>query len=168
MTKRRRLQVLGCIFLAYLAAGADDKPAPGMLRIGDGTGKVVPLSMKEWLKLPRKKVEVKGSAYEGVLLAEVLRFAGVSFEKHPRGRAASCVLVEGGDGYRVVLALAEVDPKVADRTVLLADRLDGKPLADKAGPYRLVVPGDKLPVRWVKQVVRIDLHSHDETASKKK
>src|SRR5439155_525033 len=77
--------------------------------------------------------------YEGVLLAEVLRFGGVPFGKHPRGeRTAEFVLVEAVDGYRTVLALAEVDPALTDHVVLLADRLDGKPLTESSGPYRLV------------------------------
>jgi DMSO/TMAO reductase YedYZ molybdopterin-dependent catalytic subunit len=98
----------------------------------------------------------------------VLRFAGVSFAEHPRGRAASYILVEGGDGYRAVLALAEVDPKVSDKAVLLADRLDGKPLPEGAGPFRLVVPGDKVPSRWVKQVVRVGVHRHPDAEPAKK
>ncbi len=159
----RRLPVLSVVLamgLATLAAGAGEEPAAGTLQVADETGKFTSLPPKEWAKLPRQKVEVKGkgdepAAYEGVPLAEVLRFAGVSFDKHPRDRSASCVLVEASDGYRAVLALAEVDPKVSDRKVLLADRLDGKPLPNGAGPYRLVVPGDKVPSRWVKQVVRI-------------
>jgi DMSO/TMAO reductase YedYZ molybdopterin-dependent catalytic subunit len=182
ITKHRRLQGLGLIFLtgmtclAPLAKAGEDEPAarPGLLQVSDGAGKLILLSAKDWAKLPRSKVEVKGkddatARYEGVSLAEVLRLAGVSFEDHPRGRAAAYVLVEGSDGYRAVLALAEVDPKVADRLVLLADRLDGKPLADKTGPYRLVVTGDKVPVRWVKQVSRIGLrHPADDVANKKK
>jgi DMSO/TMAO reductase YedYZ molybdopterin-dependent catalytic subunit len=142
--------------------------------VSDRAGKLVPLSAQEWAKLPRSKVEVKGkddvtARYEGVSLAEVLRVAGVSFDEHPRGRAAAYVVVEGSDGYRAVLALAEVDPKLTDRVVLLADRLDGKPLPDRAGPYRLVVPGDKLPVRWVRQVIRVGVrHPSDDDGPKRK
>jgi DMSO/TMAO reductase YedYZ molybdopterin-dependent catalytic subunit len=149
-----------------LAAGED--PAPGTLQVGDEAGKAAALSAKEWAKLPREKVEVKGLTYEGVSLAEVLRFAGVSFENHPRDRAASYVLVEGGDGYRAVLALAEVDPKVTDRAVLLADRLNGKPLPAGAGPFRLIVPADKVPSRWVKQVTRVGVYRHPDAEAGKK
>jgi hypothetical protein len=152
----------GLTSLATLAGANEEKTdaAPGTLQVSDAAGKVVSLSAKEWAKLPRVKVEVKGKddtmvSYEGVSLAEVLRQAGVSFDEHPRDRVASYILVEGSDGYRAVLALAEVDPKLTDRTVLLADRLDGKPLAEKAGPYRLVVASDKLPSRWVRQVIRV-------------
>jgi hypothetical protein len=127
MAGQLRFQILGCILVASLASGADDRSASAPLEVNIGTGKRVGLSAKEWAKLPRKKVDVKGKGvYEGVDVAEVLRFAGASFEKHPRERAAAYVLVEGSDGYRAVLALAEVDPKVTDKTVLLADRLDGK------------------------------------------
>jgi DMSO/TMAO reductase YedYZ molybdopterin-dependent catalytic subunit len=166
-----RLSVLCLALAAGLAcppAGAGDDPAPGTLQVGDETGKVTALPAKEWAKLSREKVEVKGASYEGVSLAEVLRFGSVSFEKHPRDRAASYVLVQGGDGYRAVLALAEVDPKVADKVVILADRLDGKPLPAGAGPYRLVVPGDKIPSRWVKQVVRVGVYRHPEADAGKK
>ena len=166
----QRLVVL-CLVLVGLPAVADEAPAPAALQVADETGRVTSLPAKEWAKLPRQKAEVKGkggTAYEGVSLAEVLRFAGVSFDKHPRGRAASYVLVEGGDGYRAVLALAEVDPKVSDRTVLLADRLDGKPLPAGAGPFRLVVPGDKIPSRWVKQVVRIGVYRPPDAEAGKK
>jgi DMSO/TMAO reductase YedYZ molybdopterin-dependent catalytic subunit len=141
--------------------------------VSNGVGKPVLLSAKAWAKLPRSKLEVRGKdeatvRYEGVSLADVLRSAGVSFDDHPRERAAGYVVVEGSDGYRAVLALCEVDPKVADRTVILADRLDGKPLTDKSGPYRLVVAGDRIPVRWVKQVSRVALQIPTGTEENKK
>jgi hypothetical protein len=172
----RRLPVLSLVLamgLASLPAGAGEEPAAETLQVGDETGKLTSLPDKEWAKLPRRKVEIKGkdgepATYEGVALTEVLRFAGVSFDKHPRDRAASYVLVEAGDGYRAVLALAEVDPKVSDRMVLLADRLDGKPLPGGAGPYRLIVPGDKVPSRWVKQVVRVGVYRHPDAEGRKK
>ncbi len=62
------------------------------------------------------------------------------------------LLVEATDGYKVVFALAEVDPAFATREILLADKRDGKPLEAKEGPLRIVAPGDKRPARWVRQV----------------
>jgi hypothetical protein len=38
------------------------------------------------------------------------------------------VVVEGIDGYRAVCALAELDPELTDRVILLADTKDGQPL----------------------------------------
>jgi hypothetical protein len=55
--------------------------------------------------------------------------------------------------YRVVFALAELDPGYTDRVILLADRADGQPLDSKTGPFRIVVPGEKRMARWVRQVI---------------
>ena len=39
--------------------------------------------------------------------------------------------------------------------MLLADALDGKPLGGEQGPWRLVVPDDKRPARWARQVKKV-------------
>lgn len=143
----------------------EPKAATPSLVVGNAEGKRRPCPPKAWQALPRRTVEIKetgGKAvrYEGVLLAEVLRFGGVPFGKHPRGeRTAAFVLVEAADGYRTVLALAEVYPALTDHVVLLADRRDGQLLTESSGPYRLIVPQDKLHSRWVKRVVRVTVHA---------
>jgi DMSO/TMAO reductase YedYZ molybdopterin-dependent catalytic subunit len=139
------------------------------LVVGNEEGKLTTLSQREWKKLARHKVEVKGRdgtmvRYEGIRLADVLRLAGVPFDGHLRGRrVANYVLIEAADGYRAVFALAEVDPGVAEKTILLADRQGGKPLPESVGPYRLIVPGDKIHSRWVRQVVRITVQHPPES-----
>ena len=45
-------------------------------------------------------------------------------------------------------------PDVHDGTVLVADSLDGKPLADD-GPLKLIATGEKRPARWVRNLVSI-------------
>ena len=67
-------------------------------------------------------------------------------------RLASCLLVEAADGYRVVMALPEVDPSFTDKQILLVDEREGKPLGDKEGPFRIVIPDEKRMARWVRQV----------------
>ena len=62
------------------------------------------------------------------------------------------LLIEASDGYKVVFALAEIDPGFATREILLADKRDGKPLDEKQGPFRIVAPGDKRPPRWIRQI----------------
>jgi hypothetical protein len=69
------------------------------------------------------------------------------------------VLTEAADGYRAVFALAEIDPSTTAQVILVADRKDGKPLATADGPYRLIVPKDKIHSRWVKQVTKITVQS---------
>jgi hypothetical protein len=65
------------------------------------------------------------------------------------------LVVEAADGYRVVLALADLDPTLGGRRILLADRMDGKPLPPDEAPWRLIIVGDQRPSRSARQVVTI-------------
>ena len=96
--------------------------------------------------------------YGGVALFDVLRAAGAPLGDALRGpNLALYVRITAADGYRVVYALAELDPKFRDDGVLLVDTRDGKPLDAVEGPFRLVAPVEKRPGRWVRQVTRIDV-----------
>jgi hypothetical protein len=55
------------------------------------------------------------------------------------------VIAEAEDGYRVVFSLAELDSGILESEVLVADTMDGAPLAGKLGPLRLVAPHEKRP-----------------------
>ncbi|MBV9488575.1 MAG: molybdopterin-dependent oxidoreductase [Verrucomicrobia bacterium] len=129
-----------------------------------GVGGQVPnpgeLTASHWARLPRTEARVttrqgQPVTYGGVSLCDVLRAAGVMLGEvgmPSREAVASYVVVEGADGYRAVFALAELDPAQTDRVILLADRKDGEPLPAPEGPLRVVVPGEKRPARWVRQV----------------
>ena len=53
----------------------------------------------------------KKSLFEGVLVAEILKSAGMKFGRELRGKKlADYLLVETADGYRVVFALPELEP----------------------------------------------------------
>jgi hypothetical protein len=94
--------------------------------------------------------------FAGVSMAEVLRLVGAPQGDSLRGPAlATYVIIEGADGYRALFALAEFDAGFTDRIALLADRKDGAALTAKDGPFQLIVPGEKRPARWVRQVRRI-------------
>jgi len=98
--------------------------------------------------LPHIKVATSVSGtpttFEGVSVKAVLEKAGVGFGETLKGkRLASCLLVEAADGYRVVIALPELDPAFNDKQIVLAFLKDGKPLDDKEGPYRIVIPDEK-------------------------
>lgn len=98
------------------------------------------------------------SDYQGVRLIDVLQLAGVEVGPKLRGRRmAEAVVVEARDGYRVVFALAELDSAFTDKQVLLVDRKDGAPLDAEAGPWRIVIPDEKRPARWIRQVTRISV-----------
>lgn len=91
--------------------------------------------------------------FRGVPLTALLEKAGVALGEHLRGKElAAYVLAAAEDGYRVLFSIAECDPKLSGTEVLVADAADGKPIDEKSGPLRLVVPGDHRPARWVRQV----------------
>jgi hypothetical protein len=112
--------------------------------------------------MPRKKLTVvnphdkKTEAYEGVLLEELLRKAGVPQGESLRGASmATYVLAEASDRYKVVFSLAELDSGILDSEVIVADTMDGAPLGAKQGPFRIVAPHEKRPARWVRMLKSI-------------
>jgi len=64
-------------------------------------------------------------------------------------RLAFAAMVRAHDGYTVAFSLGELTPEIGGREVWLAVEVDGKPLAGKEGPVRLLVPGDTKPARWI-------------------
>jgi len=121
------------------------------------------LSRADLEALPHVKVTASehGSApvtFEGVTLKSVLEKAGVTFGESMKGkRLTNCLLVEAADGYRVVIALPELDPAFTDKQIVLALLRDGKPLGEKEGPYRIVIPDEKRMARWVRQVTMLKI-----------
>jgi hypothetical protein len=96
--------------------------------------------------------------YSGVPLIELLKQVGAPTGRDVHGKALSeYVVATGSDGYKAVLALAEVEPDFHPGDVLVADTMDGKPMDAKTGPFRLVVSDDKRPARSVRNLVSIEL-----------
>jgi hypothetical protein len=96
--------------------------------------------------------------YSGVPLIDLLAKQGVPHGHDLRGKAlAEYIVATGSDGYKALLALAEVDPEFHPGEVLVTDQLDGKPLDAKIGPFRLVVTEDKRPARSVHSLVSIEV-----------
>ena len=94
-------------------------------------------------------------AYTGVPLIELLTRLGVPGKPH--GKDLRLYLVaEGSDGYKAVYSVAEVNPDVHDATVIVADTLDRKPLAE-SGPLELVATGEKRPACWVRNLVAVQV-----------
>jgi DMSO/TMAO reductase YedYZ molybdopterin-dependent catalytic subunit len=67
------------------------------------------------------------------------------------------VMVTGADGYQVDLGWGELDPEFGAAPIMLAYLQDGKPMGDKQGMARLVVPGDKRGGRYVSTVKSIEI-----------
>ena len=155
---KRRIFLSGLIGLLLSAALAQCQ----QLTIETEAGKQTVFSRSDIESFPHVKVTAHESdkpvVFEGVALKAVLEKAGVEFGHSMRGkRLASCLLVEAADGYRVVIALPELDPDFMDKQFVLAYLEDGKPLEAKAGPYRIVIPDEKRMARWVKQVTKLKI-----------
>ncbi len=170
MSLRRAGWLLGltlCVSHAASAAEAHKHAEPvantsTTVAIGGEVATPLVLDTAKLAKMPRKTVKASAHGvegeYGGVPLVEVLRAAGAPVGDTLRGKnLALYVRVSAADGYRVVYALAELDPKFRDDGVLLVDTKDGKPLDATEGPFRLVAPVEKRPGRWARQVTRIDV-----------
>jgi DMSO/TMAO reductase YedYZ molybdopterin-dependent catalytic subunit len=104
----------------------------------------------------RKDRDGKEHIYSGVILSDILTKAGVTLGADLRGEnLAKYLLVEASDGYQVVFGLAELDKGFTDRAIILADKIDGQPLAPADGPFRIIVQDEKKPARCVKQVTAL-------------
>lgn len=123
-------------------------------------GKVAQVS---FAGLERRSVATADAAgikttHEGVALRDVLMRAGVPMGDQLRGKAlARVVVASAADGYQVVYALAELDTAFNDHTVIIANTRNGQPLLADAGPLQIIVPQDKRPARWIKQVTRLEV-----------
>ena len=96
--------------------------------------------------------------YEGVLVGEILKRAGAPLGRDMTGQAvASYVLASAKDGYQVVFSLPELDPAFTANDIIVADTLDGKPLFDYQGPFRIVAPHDKRGARSIRMLQRLEL-----------
>jgi hypothetical protein len=122
------------------------------------------LSPSQFKTLPHITVTFHNShtnadeTYSGVRVADLLTPLGAPLGSELHGVALTSYLVAtGADGYEAVLALAEVDPGFHPGEVIVADAMNGKPLDEHAGPFKLVVTEDKRPARSVRNLVSLDL-----------
>ena len=94
--------------------------------------------------------------YSGIELHDLLVASGVAQGKELRGKhVAEYAVIVARDGYRAVFSLPEFDPTFAQRRIFLAWKKDGRPLPDAEGPLRMIIPDEKHPTRWVRQVTSI-------------
>jgi hypothetical protein len=150
---RRTLFLIG-----VLALPMDANAQAPLTVIVDGVAKSIPVAA--WKTIRRDTAtmqfhEQPPVRYEGYALTAVLRAAGVQTDSLGGPSLATRIVTESSDGYRVVLALADLDPSLGARRVILADRMDGRALPAAEAPWRLIVVGDRRPSRSARQVLRI-------------
>jgi Oxidoreductase molybdopterin binding domain len=132
------------------------------LSVSVENGKSATLDLAALEKLPQRTVhaEAHGNAVTctGPTLGDVLGSVGVVQGEALRGKNLTLYVRAGAaDGYHAVFALAELDPGFRSEVPIVTARCDDKPLDAKDGPLRIVVPGDKRPARWVRQLNALDV-----------
>ena len=160
---------------AVALAGQTAPPAPGAappapdaaaaaatLAITGDVGTPLSLSAAELKSFPRTRVEVKDEGrtvvYEGVLVGELLKRAGVPLGTELRGNGmATYVLASASDGYQVLFSLPELDPAFTSNDIIVADTLDGKPLFAYQGPLRIVAPKDARGARSIRMLQKLEV-----------
>jgi hypothetical protein len=125
-------------------------------------GKIESFDAAALSKLPQREMhaEAHGKAVScsGPTLSDVLAKAGAPQGEALRGKGlALYAKVTGRDDYRVVYSLAELDTASHDNVPILTTRCDGKDLDNNEGPFRVIYPGEKRPMRWIRQVSSIEL-----------
>lgn len=93
---------------------------------------------------------VESGHYRGVRLWTLVEKAGLAPLPGKNADLTRVLLVTGRDGYRVALALAEIEPNYENKAVLLVKDGEG---------WRLLVPGDRHGGRSVRDVAQIELRS---------
>jgi DMSO/TMAO reductase YedYZ molybdopterin-dependent catalytic subunit len=149
--------------LTSTAAYAQSTPpaAPATLRLEGLVATPRTLSAADIAALPHREQATTDKAgkkhvYRGVALRDVLHLAGAPEGKGIHGAVlAEAVLASAADGYQAVFALPEIDADFSPQTILLADLRDGQPLPAHDGPYQLIVPLEKKPARWVRQLTAL-------------
>jgi hypothetical protein len=133
--------------------------ASAALRVAGNVTTPLSLSASALKTLPRRTLKVvnphdkQEETYEGVAVQELLRRAGVPQNDKLRGAAmVTYVLAEAADGYSVLYSLAELDSDFQDSDVIVADTMNGAPLGEKQGPFKMVAPHDKRPARWIRML----------------
>ncbi len=158
------------VWLALLSSGLSGTclaadPAPGDaagMAVIRGSDKLATMTMGDLDKLQAIQVTPsfggrggQPATFEGPLLWTVLSEAhAVTFAKMG-DQVRQVVSLTGSDGYTAVLGLGEISPDFEGKQVILAERMDGKPL----GPdhLRVVIPGDMKGGRSVRNIVAVGI-----------
>lgn len=155
------LIVLCCGFSVLAQETRPPKPSagPSDFKISGDVNTALDLTAADLKAMPRKTLRVdnahskKTEVYEGVLVEDLLKKAGVPQGEQLRGKGmATYVIVDAADDYRALFSLAEFNSSFQDSEIILADTMDGGPIPGALGPFRLVAPHEKRPARWVEMV----------------
>ena len=158
----RRLRATALIGITMAGTWRLHAQAADTLAIAGDVSKTMTLTAADLKAMPRTTVSLMDQGrevkYGGVLVAEILARAGAPIGRDLSGPAvATYVLASGKDGYAALFSLGELDPAMTSSDVIVADTIDGQPLFDYQGPFRIVAPHDKRGARGVRMLQRLDV-----------
>ena len=124
--------------------------------------KTLTLRSRDLADYPHQNVTVvnghtkASETYSGVPISAILTKLGMPFDKTSEHTyLKTCVIAEGTDGYKALLSVYETLTAIRQSDVIVADAIitDGEfgPL-QKDGAFKLVIPGDTRPQRWVQNL----------------
>ncbi|WP_280348956.1 molybdopterin-dependent oxidoreductase [Nocardia neocaledoniensis] len=138
-------------------------PAEPTLEFGGAVDAPFTLTLDELATLPRRELVADFHCVAGWSATD-LRWTGIPFAEFYRSRiepmragTISHVVFEGLDGFQSVVQLADA----LGEDVLIADRLDGRPLnSDHGAPLRLVSPSQYGFIN-TKHLCRVEFHTSE-------
>ncbi len=113
-----------------------------------------------------KKVEIKvqerdgEASYRGVPLRTLLedQWKGPKPAMSDlRALSDAVLIIRGTDGYQAAVSAASVAMDDSGERYVLALERNGKPLDKDQGPVKLLIPGDPMRVRWVRNIEAVEL-----------
>ena len=158
-----RIATSFALALALLAAGPSDaQDAAPAIMIGGQVQHPGAITLADLQKLPPVTVAIafatdkggESANYKGALLSTIVSNAAPIDGPGKNAGFRHTIVVTGRDGYAATLSEGEIDPKLEGKMVVLAYEKDGNPV--KEG-IRLVVPGDHMGARAVRDVVKIEV-----------
>jgi DMSO/TMAO reductase YedYZ molybdopterin-dependent catalytic subunit len=153
---------LSLLIVSRSAGAQQQAAAEPTLQVTGSVATPLTLSSRDLKTMPRSAVTLKEEGrdvkYEGVLVGTILARAGAALGRDLTGAAvASYVIASASDGYRAVFSLAELDPAFTGSEIIVADTVDGKPLFEYQGPFRIVAPHDTRGARGVRMLQKLEV-----------
>ena len=124
--------------------------------------KTLTLHPRDLADYPHENVKVTNGnskaseTYSGVPISAILIKLGMPFDKsNEQTYLKTYIIAEGTDGYKVLVSVYETLAALRQSDAIVADAIitDGEfgPL-QKDGAFKLVIPGDTRPQRWVQNL----------------
>jgi DMSO/TMAO reductase YedYZ molybdopterin-dependent catalytic subunit len=141
------------ILALTLSIAASGQSNPAALTVKGEVGLPLTITIAGLSKFKHAEAIIKdregiSHTYTGASVLSIPDSAKVTLGRQLRGEhLKKYLLVKCADGYQVLFSLAELDPEFGNKTVILANKIDGKALPEGKGPFRLIVPDDKALAR---------------------